>query len=63
MAAKTGKNYMPIALASMAAMALGGMALFASASPATQYMSSGYTEAKSNDPLKTLDEAMAKYDQ
>jgi hypothetical protein len=40
-AGKTGTSkYMPLAIASMAAMAIGGMALFASGSPSKQYMSS-----------------------
>ena len=59
---KTNK-YMPLAIASMAAMALGGMALFASAVPATKYLSQQSRAIKdSTSTLEQLQKSITKYE-
>lgn len=59
-----GKNFSPFAIASMAAMAIGGMALFASAPVAAQYWTKQSAQARSypqDSSLKTLQDSIDKY--
>lgn len=61
-----GKNYSPFAIASMAAMAIGGMALFASAPVAAQYWTKqSASQARSHQQdssLKMLQDSIDKYE-
>ena len=59
------QKYMPLAVASMAAMAIGGMALFASAVPATKYLSQEFSSRAMKEQSSTLEQlqkSMAKYE-
>lgn len=56
---------MPLAIASMAAMAIGGMALFASAVPATKYLSQEFSSRAMKEQSSTLEQlqkSMTKYE-
>jgi len=56
------KSYMPFAIASMAAMAIGGMALFASSSPGTQFITGDSSRSlKEEGSLRTLQKSIEKY--
>jgi len=56
------KSYMPFAIASMAAMAIGGMALFASARPGTQFITGDSSRSlKEEGSLRTLQKSIEKY--
>jgi len=50
------QKYMPLAIASMAAMAIGGMALFASAVPATKYLSQEFSSRAMKEQSSTLEQ-------
>ena len=53
---------MPFAIASMAAMAIGGMALFASSTPGTQFITGDNSRSlKQEDSLRTLQKSIKKY--
>jgi len=58
---EASKSYMPFAIASMAAMAIGGMALFASSSPGTQFITGNSRSMKEDDSLRTLQKSIKKY--
>merc|ERR1719288_175900 len=50
---EASKSYMPFAIASMAAMAIGGMALFASSTPGTQFITGDNSRSlKEEDSLR-----------
>jgi len=58
------KSYLPMALASMAALAIGGAALFASSSPGTQFITNNgrsLKEHETSSSLRTLQKSMEKY--
>jgi hypothetical protein len=58
------KSYLPMALASMAALAIGGAALFASSSPGTQFITNNGRSLKEQEypsSLRTLQKSMEKY--
>ena len=58
------KSYLPMALASMAALAIGGAALFASSSPGTQFITNNgrsLKEHENSSSLRTLQKSMEKY--
>lgn len=62
------QKYMPLAIASMAAMAIGGMALFASAVPATKYLSQEFSSksralnSEQSSTLEQLQKSLTKYE-
>jgi len=59
---EASKSYMPFAIASMAAMAIGGMALFASSTPGTQFITGDNSRSlKEEDSLRTLQKSIKKY--
>ena len=63
---KEGKNWQPFAIASMAAMTIGGMALFASAAPAYKFLAQQQSAARSlqeSQSLDTLQKSLEKYRQ
>ena len=53
---------MPLAIASMAAMAIGGMALFASAVPATKFLTQDSRAMKDSTTLEQLQKTITKYE-
>lgn len=58
------KSYMPFAIASMAAMAIGGMALFASSSPGTQFITGNDARSLPEEgSLRTLQKSIEKYEE
>jgi len=59
-----GKSYMPLAIAGMAALTIGGMALFASSSPAKQFITSDNKrslQSSEDSAFKSLQKSIEKY--
>ena len=59
-----GKSYMPLAIAGMAALTIGGMALFASSSPVKQFITSDNKrslQSSEDSAFKSLQKSIEKY--